>query len=199
MQEVQKNEAAGRARAAHREPRLAHRSSARPARGKARTPVCVDRRQDALSMAPRRDGRERGHHSDNACTLQLSRAASPEKCRRRKKGPTKARATAIVGRIKKRSRNANRGSPRKSRSSSPSSSSAVGTLAIEQVLGEKLKLEEIVGRVVTTRYFGREVDVIALPHPSGASPWHKMDPGKSLLARALDKLRHHSAMQAAIR
>ena len=76
---------------------------------------------------------------------------------------------------------------------------AVGTLAIEQVLGEKLKLEEIVGRVVTTKYFGREVDVVALPHPSGASPWHKMDPGKSLLARALQKLRAHPAMISALR
>jgi len=74
----------------------------------------------------------------------------------------------------------------------------VGTLAIEQVLGEKVKLEDVVGHVVRTRYHGHEVDVIALPHPSGASPWHKMEPGKTLLTRALRRVRNHPAMQAAL-
>ncbi len=76
---------------------------------------------------------------------------------------------------------------------------AVGTLAIEQVLGKKQKLDEIVGRVVRARYHGREVDVIALPHPSGASTWFKMEPGKSLLARALRKVAEHRAIGDALR
>jgi len=76
---------------------------------------------------------------------------------------------------------------------------AVGTLAIEQVLGKKQKLEEIVGRVVLARYCGRDVDVIALPHPSGASTWFKMEPGKTLLSRALKKVAEHPAMRAALR
>jgi uracil-DNA glycosylase len=74
----------------------------------------------------------------------------------------------------------------------------VGTLAIEQVLGEKVMLEDCVGHVLRARYHGHDVDVIALPHPSGASPWHKIEPGKSLLARALRKLRAHPAMRSAL-
>ncbi|HEY1955371.1 MAG TPA: uracil-DNA glycosylase family protein [Polyangiaceae bacterium] len=75
---------------------------------------------------------------------------------------------------------------------------AVGTLAIEQVLGKKQKLEEIVGRVVRARYHGRDVDVIALPHPSGASTWFKMEPGKTLTARALKRVADHPAMRRAL-
>jgi uracil-DNA glycosylase len=38
--------------------------------------------------------------------------------------------------------------------------------------------------------------VIPLPHPSGASPWHKIAPGKELLGRALKLIGHHSAVAA---
>jgi uracil-DNA glycosylase len=75
---------------------------------------------------------------------------------------------------------------------------AVGTLAIEQVLGLKLPLAEVVGTSRTARWHGRQVDVVALPHPSGASPWHKMEPGKTLLAGALRRLGKHPAMRRAI-
>ncbi len=76
---------------------------------------------------------------------------------------------------------------------------AVGTLAIDQVLGgEHHMLDDVVGKVVRATYHGREVDVIALPHPSGASPWHKIEPGKSLLAKALRKVKTHPAMLAAL-
>jgi uracil-DNA glycosylase len=75
---------------------------------------------------------------------------------------------------------------------------AVGTLAIEQVLGLKLPLAEVVGTARKTRWHGHEVDVVALPHPSGASPWHKMEPGKTLLAGALRRLGKHPAMRRAI-
>jgi len=71
---------------------------------------------------------------------------------------------------------------------------AVGTLAIERVLGEKAKLAEVVGMTRRARWHGRQVDVIALPHPSGASPWHKIEPGKTLLGKALARLARHPAM-----
>lgn len=74
----------------------------------------------------------------------------------------------------------------------------VGSLAIGQVLGEKLTLAEIVGTARKARYHGREVDVIALPHPSGASTWHRTEPGKTLLAKALALLAKHPAMREAL-
>ena len=75
---------------------------------------------------------------------------------------------------------------------------AVGTLAIEQVLGLKLPLAEAVASNRKARWLGHAVDVVALPHPSGASPWHKMEPGKTLLGKALRRLRRHPAMRRAI-
>jgi uracil-DNA glycosylase len=74
----------------------------------------------------------------------------------------------------------------------------VGSLAISQVLGEKLPLAEIVGKKRTVSYHGREVDVIALPHPSGASTWHRMEPGKTLLGKALRLFAKHPATIAAL-
>ncbi|MGH7437211.1 MAG: uracil-DNA glycosylase family protein [Polyangiaceae bacterium] len=73
---------------------------------------------------------------------------------------------------------------------------AVGTLAIERVLAEKLPLAEVVGSVRRARWQDLEVDVVALPHPSGASTWHKMEPGKTLLTKALRTLGRHPAMRA---
>jgi len=67
----------------------------------------------------------------------------------------------------------------------------VGTLAIEQVLGHKGPLVDVVGTVRRTRYHGHDVDVIALPHPSGASTWHRVEPGRTLLARALELFAGH--------
>jgi uracil-DNA glycosylase len=75
---------------------------------------------------------------------------------------------------------------------------AVGTLAIERVLGHKGPLAEVVGRAARTTYHGVPVDVIALPHPSGASSWHKTSPGAELLERALALLAAHPAMTAAL-
>lgn len=73
---------------------------------------------------------------------------------------------------------------------------AVGTLAIEQVLAERAPLAEVVGKVRRAVWHGRQVDVVALPHPSGASPWHKIEPGKTLLHKALLRLGKHPAMRA---
>jgi uracil-DNA glycosylase len=74
---------------------------------------------------------------------------------------------------------------------------AVGTLAIEQVLGGKAPLADVVGTTRRARWHGHEVDVVALPHPSGASPWHKIEPGKTLLGKALVRLARHPAMREA--
>jgi uracil-DNA glycosylase len=73
---------------------------------------------------------------------------------------------------------------------------AVGTLAIERVLGEKAPLAQVVGTLRRARWHGRFVDVVALPHPSGASPWHKIEPGKRLLRQALRTLASHPSMNS---
>lgn len=76
---------------------------------------------------------------------------------------------------------------------------AVGSLAINEVLGGRAagkKLDALVGDAVRAPWHGHTTDVIALPHPSGASPWHKIEPGKTLLARALDRVKRHPAMRA---
>src|ERR671932_713837 len=38
-------------------------------------------------------------------------------------------------------------------------------------------------------------DLIPLPHPSGASPWHKLSPGRELLAKAMRMIARHPAMR----
>jgi uracil-DNA glycosylase len=67
----------------------------------------------------------------------------------------------------------------------------VGRLAIGEVLGTAEPLAGVVGRIFRARYHGVEVDAIPLPHPSGASTWFKLEPGRTLLARALDLLAAH--------
>ncbi len=69
----------------------------------------------------------------------------------------------------------------------------VGKLAIAQIFPETGKLVEIIGNVRRGSIAGHELDVIALPHPSGASTWHRMEPGLSLLAKALAKIAQHDA------
>jgi len=68
---------------------------------------------------------------------------------------------------------------------------AVGTLAIATVLGESPKLADLIGTMRRVRYHNVALDVVALPHPSGASPWHKVEPGKTLLRRALALVAEH--------
>ena len=61
----------------------------------------------------------------------------------------------------------------------------VGTLAIAEVMGHRGGLADVVGTSHRLVFEGHRADVIPLPHPSGASTWHRMEPGKTLLARAL--------------
>lgn len=75
----------------------------------------------------------------------------------------------------------------------------VGAMAIEQVLGTSQPLAEVVGRQLRARFHGVESDVICLPHPSGASVWHRIEPGKTLLKRALALIAAHPAVKGALR
>ena len=68
----------------------------------------------------------------------------------------------------------------------------VGKLAISQIMPVD-KLTEVVGVKYKTHLYQHPVDVIPLPHPSGASTWHRTEPGKSLLQAALKIIKQHSA------
>lgn len=72
----------------------------------------------------------------------------------------------------------------------------VGKLAIEQLCPDFDKLTEVIGSKRSLSVFGHTFDMIALPHPSGASTWHRKEPGKALLARALSLIADHTAWQA---
>ena len=73
----------------------------------------------------------------------------------------------------------------------------VGKLAIGQFLPPQ-PLTEIIGRTIRLEYRGHAMDCIPLPHPSGASPWHRMEPGKTLLRKALASVAAHPAVSAGI-
>ncbi len=67
----------------------------------------------------------------------------------------------------------------------------VGRLAIQEVLGHTEPIAAVVGRRLRTQFHGVDVDVIPLPHPSGASTWFKMEPGRTLLDEALRLVAAH--------
>ncbi len=69
----------------------------------------------------------------------------------------------------------------------------VGKLAIAQVLPDAAQLVEVVGQKHRVAFHGHDTDVVPLPHPSGASTWHRTEPGKTLLAKALATLGKHEA------
>jgi len=73
----------------------------------------------------------------------------------------------------------------------------VGTLAIAEVMGHRGGLAEVIGTQRRMRFEGRLADVIPLPHPSGASTWHRMEPGKTLLVRALAQVAAHPEVRHA--
>ncbi len=68
----------------------------------------------------------------------------------------------------------------------------VGKLAIGRFLAAE-RLVDVVGASHRIVSHGMEMDAIPLPHPSGASTWHRMVPGKSLLTRALELIGEHPA------
>ena len=68
----------------------------------------------------------------------------------------------------------------------------VGRLAIERFIPCP-RMDEIIGRSFQSSLYGRDFDLIPLPHPSGASPWPRIEPGKTLLARAMTRIARHPA------
>jgi uracil-DNA glycosylase len=71
----------------------------------------------------------------------------------------------------------------------------VGKLAITQFI-PPAPLNDIIGKKLRIDYRGHAMDCIPLPHPSGASPWHRMEPGKTLLGQALKLVARHPAVAA---
>jgi uracil-DNA glycosylase len=70
---------------------------------------------------------------------------------------------------------------------------AVGKLAIGRFLDGLPALTDLVGQIVRVHKFGRNFDLVPLPHPSGASPWHQIEPGKTLTKKALALIGNHPA------
>jgi uracil-DNA glycosylase len=70
----------------------------------------------------------------------------------------------------------------------------IGRLAITQFI-DCPKLTEVIGRVFCVEREQRRFDLIPLPHPSGASPWHRIPPGKELLEKALRRIARHPAIK----
>ena len=72
----------------------------------------------------------------------------------------------------------------------------VGKLAIAQFL-PIAGLDTIIGQSFAINHWGQHADCIPLPHPSGASPWHRIEPGRTLLSNALQRIAAHPAIRAA--
>ena len=70
----------------------------------------------------------------------------------------------------------------------------VGRLAITQFI-DCPKLERVIGHKFRSERAGHHFDLIPLPHPSGASPWHKILPGRELTESALKLIARHSAIR----
>lgn len=80
---------------------------------------------------------------------------------------------------------------------------AVGKLAIAEILGAKVftpssKLVDVVGAKFPVSFLGHAAEAICLPHPSGLSAWHKIEPGKTLLRKSLRLIAEHPVWQAEI-
>jgi uracil-DNA glycosylase len=71
----------------------------------------------------------------------------------------------------------------------------VGRLAIEQFIPARPLVEQI-GKVSELTRGKQRITVIPLPHPSGASPWPRIEPGKTLTLRALQLIGAHPAWRA---
>lgn len=68
----------------------------------------------------------------------------------------------------------------------------IGKLAIQQFIAFD-KLTDVIGKKIAVKYRGYSFDIVPLPHPSGASPWHRMEPGLTLLDQALKLIVRHPA------
>ncbi|MEY3479604.1 MAG: hypothetical protein RIQ71_379 [Verrucomicrobiota bacterium] len=70
----------------------------------------------------------------------------------------------------------------------------VGKLAITRFI-EAEKLSDVIGRRIPLVRGGVTFDLVALPHPSGASTWHRTEPGRTLLRQALRLLREDPSLE----
>jgi uracil-DNA glycosylase len=70
----------------------------------------------------------------------------------------------------------------------------VGKLAISQLM-PIAKLSDIIGWSYNVNFHGHITDAIPLPHPSGASTWHRSELGVTLLTSALQIIDKHQAWQ----
>jgi uracil-DNA glycosylase len=68
----------------------------------------------------------------------------------------------------------------------------IGKLAIQQFLAVE-KLNDVIGKKFEVKFRRHTFDLVPLPHPSGASPWHRIEPGKTLLRQALQLIVQHPA------
>lgn len=68
----------------------------------------------------------------------------------------------------------------------------IGKLAIQQFIAFE-KLTDVIGKKFPVKFHGHSFDIVPLPHPSGASPWHRIEPGKTLLNQALNLIVRHPA------
>lgn len=71
----------------------------------------------------------------------------------------------------------------------------IGRLAITQFIDCR-KLQDVVGERCHVERAQHRFDLIPLPHPSGASPWHRISPGKQLLEKAMRRIARHGAIRA---
>jgi uracil-DNA glycosylase len=71
----------------------------------------------------------------------------------------------------------------------------VGKLAISQFIPVQ-RLNDVVGGIYQVDV---PADLVPLPHPSGASTWHRTEPGKTLLKQALALIAKHAAWQEVCR
>jgi len=74
----------------------------------------------------------------------------------------------------------------------------VGRVAIEQFLPARPLIEQI-GTAQIVKHGRVRSDLIALPHPSGASTWPRVEPGKTLTQRALELIGAHPAWRSLLR
>lgn len=69
----------------------------------------------------------------------------------------------------------------------------VGKLAMAQFLDYR-SMETHIGQQFRCTYADHTFDAIPLLHPSGASPWPRVEPGKTLLHNALRLIAAHPAL-----
>jgi uracil-DNA glycosylase len=75
----------------------------------------------------------------------------------------------------------------------------VGKLAIAQFIDPVPPLTDLIGTQRTLEKFGHGFDIVPLPHPSGASPWHRIEPGKTLTRQALELIGDHPGWKNRVR